>query len=633
MKKLYKKILIAAFALCNIYSCDYLNVSDELAGNLRSLDEIFDNVSYTRRWYANIFTSIPDYSGITAAAGSITGFKNPWAGMCDELTVGYGDAKLYNKTDKNAANMSFHRWGTCYKEIRQANIFLAHAKPIAANGTHVDVLTEEELTEMKANVRFMRAYYHYLLFEQYGAIPLVKDLILEREDNLDLPRNTIDEVISYLDEELTAVAKELPQKALHDDDQHNAWPTKGVALAVKAKMWVYAASKLFNGEYKEALAVTNIERQYLYQYIYNLYKKISLKKLNYDFEKKSKSAKEEFIKFADEEGNYELLNTGNPSQDIYDLFQTYNKEIIWATAATSWGGMTNDMFDRRCTPRSEQNGMGCIGVTQELVDDFYMKDGLPIQATSYLPQSTLYTTEGFDKYTETVKAGSKEVQVANNVSNRFLNREARFYNTVFFQNRRWHVTNNVTQFHKGSPNELSGTIYTHTGYMLYKRFNREVSMKSPGVQNKFRPSIIFRLADLYLLYAEAVNEIDPQDERVLTYLNKVRQRAGLSNIEELNPAIEGNQELQRLAIQRERRIELATEGQRYFDVRRWMIADQDGEGRQFGYVHGMNMNAAEDKFYEEVEASPIVFRRKMYLYPIPDDEMKKTELLVQNPGW
>ena len=619
MKKLYKKILIAAFALCNIYSCDYLNVSDELAGNLRSLDEIFDNVSYTRRWYANIFTSIPDYSGITAAAGSITGFKNPWAGMCDELTVGYGDAKLYNKTDKNAANMSFHRWGTCYKEIRQANIFLAHAKPIAANGTHVDVLTEEELTEM--NVRFMRAYYHYLLFEQYGAIPLVKDLILEREDNLDLPRNTIDEVISYLDEELTAVAKELPQKALHDDDQHNAWPTKGVALAVKAKMWVYAASKLFNGEYKEALAVTNLDGT-------RLFPDKDPNKWN-----KAVAALEEFIKFADEEGNYELLNTGNPSQDIYDLFQTYNKEIIWATAATSWGGMTNDMFDRRCTPRSEQNGMGCIGVTQELVDDFYMKDGLPVQATSYLPQSTLYTTEGFDKYTETVKAGSKEVQVANNVSNRFLNREARFYNTVFFQNRRWHVTNNVTQFHKGSPNELSGTIYTHTGYMLYKRFNREVSMKSPGVQNKFRPSIIFRLADLYLLYAEAVNEIDPQDERVLTYLNKVRQRAGLSNIEELNPAIEGNQELQRLAIQRERRIELATEGQRYFDVRRWMIADQDGEGRQFGYVHGMNMNAAEDKFYEEVEASPIVFRRKMYLYPIPDDEMKKTELLVQNPGW
>jgi len=621
IKKLYKKILIAAFALCNIYSCDYLNVSDELAGNLRSLDEVFDNVAYTKRWYANIFTSIPDYSGITAAVGNITGFKNPWAGMCDELTVGYGDAKLYNKTDKNASNMSFHRWDMCYKEIRQANIFLTYAKPIAANGTHVDVLTEEELAEMKANVRFMRAYYHYLLFEQYGAIPLIKDAILERDDNLDLPRNTIDEVINYLDEELTAVSHELPQKALHEDDQHNAWPTKGVALAVRAKMWVYAASKLFNGEYKEALSITNLDGTRLFPdkdpYKWN----------------KAVAALEDFIKFAEDEGNYELLNTGNPSQDIYDLFQTYNREIIWATAATSWGGMTNDMFDRRCTPRSEQNGMGCIGVTQELVDDFYMKDGLPVQPTSYLPQSPLYTTEGFDKYTETVKAGSKNIQVANNVSNRFLNREARFYNTVFFQNRRWHVTNNVTQFHKGSPNESSGTIYTHTGYMLYKRFNREVSMKSPGVQNKFRPSIIFRLADFYLLYAEAVNEVAPADERVLNYLNEVRRRAGLVDIEELNPSIAGNQELQRLAIQRERRIELATEGQRYFDVRRWMIADQDGEGRQFGYVHGMNMNAAEDKFYEEVEASPIVFRRKMYLYPIPDNEMKKSEQLVQNPGW
>ncbi|WP_455972091.1 RagB/SusD family nutrient uptake outer membrane protein [Bacteroides congonensis] len=621
IKKLYKKILIAAFTLCNIYSCDYLNVSDELAGNLRSLDEVFDNVSYTRRWYANIFTSIPDYSGITAAVGNITGFKNPWAGMCDELTVGYGDAKLYNKTDKNASNMGFHRWDVCYKEIRQANIFLTYAKPIAANGTHVDVLTEEELTEMRANVRFMRAYYHYLLFEQYGAIPLIKDAILERDDNLDLPRNTIDEVISYLDEELTAVARELPQKALHDDDQHNAWPTKGVALAVKAKMWMYAASKLFNGEYKEALSITNPDGTRLFP------------DKNPDKWNKAVDALEEFMRFAEEEGNYELLKTGNPSQDLYDLFQTYNREIIWATAATSWGGMTNDMFDRRCTPRSEQNGMGCIGVTQELVNDFYMNDGLPVQPTSYLPQSPLYTTEGFDKYTETVKAGSKEIQVANNVSNRFLNREARFYNTVFFQNRRWHVTNNVTQFHKGSPNELSGTIYTHTGYMLYKRFNREVSMKSPGVQSKFRPSIIFRLADLYLLYAEAVNEVAPQDERVLSYLNEVRRRAGLSDIEELNPDIKGNQELQRLAIQRERRIELATEGQRYFDVRRWMIADQDGEGRQFGYVHGMNMNAAEDKFYEEVEASPIVFRRKMYLYPIPDNEMKKSEQLVQNPGW
>lgn len=623
-KKLYRKVLIVAFTLCNLCSCNYLDVSDELAGNLQSLDEIFDNVAYTKRWYANIFTAIPDYSGIVAAEGNVTGFKNPWAGMCDELTVGYGDNKLYNKTEKNAANMGFHRWGNCYKQIRQANIFLANAKPIAANGTHVDILTEEELIEMKANVRFMRAYYHYLLFEQYGPIPLVKDAIYERDDDLDIPRSPIDEIIAYIDQELKEVSNELSQEALHEDDQHNAWPTKGVALAVRAKLWVYAASKLFNGEYKEALSITNPDGQRLFP--------------DKDPGKweKAVSALKDFMTFAEDENNYELLeNEENPSQALYDLFQTYNREIIWATAANTWGGMDGDAFDRRCTPRSEQNGMGCTGVTQELVDAFYMNDGYPVQETSFLKQSTLYTTEGTDTYKEkVVTSNNKKVSDAKNVSNRFMNREPRFYNTVFFQNRRWHVSNNVTQFHKGSPNELSGTIYTLTGYMLYKRFNREVNKKSPGVTSKFRPSIIFRLADFYLLYAEAVNEIDPNDARVLTYLNKVRHRAGLENIEILNPDIAGKQDLQRLAIQRERRIELATEGQRYFDVRRWMIADQEGEGRQYGYVHGMNMNGTEDKFLQEVEASPIVFRRKMYLYPIPDSEMKKSDgQLVQNPGW
>ena len=83
----------------------------------------------------------------------------------------------------------------------------------------------------------MRAYYHYLLFEQYGPIPLVKDAIYERDDDLDIPRSPIDEIIAYIDQELKEVSNELSQEALHEDDQHNAWATKGVALAVRAKLW------------------------------------------------------------------------------------------------------------------------------------------------------------------------------------------------------------------------------------------------------------------------------------------------------------------------------------------------------------------------------------------------------------
>mgnify|MGYP002225034030 FL=1 len=266
-----------------------------------------------------------------------------------------------------------------------------------------------------------------------------------------------------------------------------------------------------------------------------------------------------------------------------------------------------------------------------------MNDGLPIRGTTYLPASPQYTEEGMSTYTETnvdpIKGGKEYTPV--NVSNRFINREARFYNTVFFNGRQWPVTCNTIQFYNGGNAGQQNGQYTQTGYMLFKRFNRRISKTSPGVSSRYRPSIIFRLADFYLLYAEAANEVNPNDPVVLEYLNKVRHRAGLTTkIEELNPVIKGNKELQRAAIQRERQVELATEGQRYFDVRRWMIADKNGEGRQYGQVHGMNIRGQqgdETNFYNVVETQPIVFNRKMYLYPIPDSEIRKTNgNLIQN---
>ena len=550
--------------------------------------------------------------------------------MCDELVVGYGNSSKYNNSDRNAANMGFHRYGDCYKYIRQANIFLQKAHPIMTTGTQGDQLLEDELTQMKANVRFMRAFYHYLLFEQYGPIILVKDKIYNATEDQDVPRNTVDEVIEYIDSELTAVASELTQEPIFEDKDYRAWPTKGVALAVRAKLWLYAASPLLNGGYREALSVTNPDGTRLFP--------------DYDAGKweKALAACKDFIDYA-EAGRYELYkeykdDNGaviDPDKSVYNLFQKYTHEIIWATANNDWGGMNGDAFDRRIAPRCEKNGLGSTGVTQELVDAFYMKDGFPVSATAYLPQSTLYQEEGYGTYKDQNDNFSKKYTNVT-VSNRYLNREPRFYNTVFFNGRQWPVSCNQVLFYNGGNSGVQEGQATLTGYMLFKRFNRSVSLTNPGVASQFRPSIIFRLADFYLMYAEAANEVNPNDARVLKYLNLVRERAGLPDIETLNPAIRGNQELQRAAIQRERQIELATEGQRYFDVRRWMIADKNGEGRQNGYVHGMNVrgesNDKED-FNHIVEASQIVFNRKMYLYPMPDSEMRKTKNLVQNPGW
>lgn len=628
MKKQNSIYTLLIALLCFVSSCDYLGVSDQLAGGLQNTEQVFDNVSYTKRWYANVFAGIPDYSGINSV--NVGAFKNPWTGMCDELVVGYGNSSKYNNSDRNAANMGFHRYGDCYKYIRQANIFLQKAHPIMTTGPQGDQLLEDELTQMKANVRFMRAFYHYLLFEQYGPIILVKDKIYNATEDQDVPRNTVDEVIEYIDSELTAVASELTQEPIFEDKDYRAWPTKGVALAVRAKLWLYAASPLLNGGYREALSVTNPDGTRLFP--------------DYDAGKweKALAACKDFIDYA-EAGRYELYkeykdDNGaviDPDKSVYNLFQKYTHEIIWATANNDWGGMNGDAFDRRIAPRCEKNGLGSTGVTQELVDAFYMKDGFPVSATAYLPQSTLYQEEGYGTYKDQNDNFSKKYTNVT-VSNRYLNREPRFYNTVFFNGRQWPVSCNQVLFYNGGNSGVQEGQATLTGYMLFKRFNRSVSLTNPGVASQFRPSIIFRLADFYLMYAEAANEVNPNDARVLKYLNLVRERAGLPDIETLNPAIRGNQELQRAAIQRERQIELATEGQRYFDVRRWMIADKNGEGRQNGYVHGMNVrgesNDKED-FNRIVEASQIVFNRKMYLYPMPDSEMRKTKNLVQNPGW
>ena len=628
MKKQNSIYTLLIALLCFVSSCDYLGVSDQLAGGLQNTEQVFDNVSYTKRWYANVFAGIPDYSGINSV--NVGAFKNPWTGMCDELVVGYGNSSKYNNSDRNAANMGFHRYGDCYKYIRQANIFLQKAHPIMTTGTQGDQLLEDELTQMKANVRFMRAFYHYLLFKQYGPIILVKDKIYNATEDQDVPRNTVDEVIEYIDSELTAVASELTQEPIFEDKDYRAWPTKGVALAVRAKLWLYAASPLLNGGYREALSVTNPDGTRLFP--------------DYDAGKweKALAACKDFIDYA-EAGRYELYkeykdDNGaviDPDKSVYNLFQKYTHEIIWATANNDWGGMNGDAFDRRIAPRCEKNGLGSTGVTQELVDAFYMKDGFPVSATAYLPQSTLYQEEGYGTYKDQNDNFSKKYTNVT-VSNRYLNREPRFYNTVFFNGRQWPVSCNQVLFYNGGNSGVQEGQATLTGYMLFKRFNRSVSLTNPGVASQFRPSIIFRLADFYLMYAEAANEVNPNDARVLKYLNLVRERAGLPDIETLNPAIRGNQELQRAAIQRERQIELATEGQRYFDVRRWMIADKNGEGRQNGYVHGMNVrgesNDKED-FNRIVEASQIVFNRKMYLYPMPDSEMRKTKNLVQNPGW
>lgn len=614
MIKKYITIAAFAFTLINLSACkkNFLDVSSELASQL-SMEEIFSNATYSRQWHRNIFTGIVNSSGImlNAGSGNVTGLDNPWPAFTDELKNAQGALKSTTSTGYNSGNAPFTRWNL-YQQIRQANIFLENAVVVPNTGGS-DFIEEPELIKMKAQARFLRAYYYYLLFELYGPIPILDKSASPSSPELDYERNSVDEVVKFITDELTAVANLLDVQIT--DQNFLALPTKGTALALKAKVLVYAASPLYNGGYTEAMALANPSG-----------KKLFPVKDNTKWQK-ALDALEEFIQFSN--GKYELykVNTNgvyDVDKSLYELFMKYNNEIIWANPNELWGNVGGDGTQRRATPRNQGQGFAGIAVTQELVDDYFMNDGLSIT------ESPAYSETGFsvagEDPTNRTEAGTYRM---------WVKREPRFYQSVFYHGRKWHVTNQVVKFNKGNGNDNSAADFPWSGYLMYKRISKIVHNTGSNPKTDYHPSIIFRLAEFYLLYAEALNEVRPSDPKIIQYVDLIRERAGIPKLAVIKAGIIGNQELQRDAIRREMRVELAMEGQRYFDVRRWMIAENPvGKGGQGGQFFGMNMAATtEADFFKRTSYETRVFSKAMYLFPIPLAEVQKSKKLIQNPLW
>ena len=603
-----KRILFGTAVALSLASCSYLDVSDELGG-ISSFENIFNNVDRTKKWYGQIFVDRPDYSNVWGATNAM---GNAWTGYADEIYT--REHLKYGKySNWNSALSHNHRWSRLYASIRQANIFLEMAHPIdGEGGSDAQKITEEEMRVYKANARFMRAVYHYYLFEMYGPIPIVdKSYTL---DNLpDLERNSVTEVVNWLDAEFEACMQDMYQESYFDNDQMRGVPTKGAAMAYRAKLWVYAASPLFNGSWEYGSGLTNVDGKKLFPDVSSKDEKID----------KAVTCLKEFIEYA-EAGRYALVNTGNPSEDLYNLFQEYNREIIWATTTNSWGSLGAEQFDGHATPKGEYKGLNGIDMLQELVDDFYCSDGKPIRNESFMEASALYNETSWGKL-----PGSEY-----DVYGMYLNREPRFYNSVTFTGMKWPSSGKRVDFaYGGTSGAGTGDGEPNTGHMVYKRYYRKLGNGSGLVSSKYRPSIIFRLAEFYLLYAEMLNEqTKGQDSDILVYVNKVRQRAGIPNLEDCNPAIAGDYAKLRDAIRRESRIELCTEGQRYFDLCRWLLA-KDVLNKEMTKLDVYKTES--NGYYSRMTFNPRVFLDKNYLYPIPLDEIKRSThgVLVQNPGW
>ena len=272
MKILFKKILytlVLSVGLISVSSCaDYLDVSDEIADNL-SLEDVFENKGYVQKWHANIFNSICAYE-FMGGAGEENGFSGVWNLLSGEVTANGGSAYTTMINGFTADTAPFHRWSSIYAYIRQSMILLEHIKPVGDPNSLSDTyLSSVQVERMKMEAKFFIAYNYLSLFELYGPVPIIKEIADPNDPNFtDYPRASVDEMVAYIDglfgevinsdaiPETTFASGGASENRDHSDHNNAKYalseavrPTKAAALALRARLWVYAASPLFNGGY------------------------------------------------------------------------------------------------------------------------------------------------------------------------------------------------------------------------------------------------------------------------------------------------------------------------------------------------------------------------------------------------
>lgn len=325
------QFLIVLFSFFGLSSCtDYLSVEDGFSAS-DSKDYILTDPGQSRRFQRSIYLTMPNYSDYASAASG--GLGNPWASMSDELSNNAnGTLQNIGVQGYTSFSAASHRWQALYRTIRTASIYIRDAKIIGKVGDP-DYVSEAELKSLKAECYFMRAYSYYLLLEQYGPVPVLEDIASASDPNSDYERNSVDEVVAAIEKDLAIAITDLdPTRtsttvASGFEESRLAIPTVGVALAVRAKLLVLVASPLYNGGYAEGMALTNHDGKKLFPQNYDAGKWV-----------KAKDALKDLLTYADA-GNYQLYKSASndPNLNIYELFQKYNKEIIWGTPYKAGG--------------------------------------------------------------------------------------------------------------------------------------------------------------------------------------------------------------------------------------------------------------------------------------------------------
>jgi len=640
MKKIIVSISIALAAIFGATSCnDYLDIVPEGTPNM---DNAFSNRINSLKFLYTCYSYLPTWDqggSIGFLAGDEHWLMPKGTGFIDQrISI---NAWEIGRGEQNSNSPYQNFWdgengGTnLWIAIRDCNIFLENIHKPAD-------LDNYERNRWIAEVKFLKAYYHFYLFMLYGPIPIMDTNISidATQDEVRRYRDPVDDVVQYISNLLDECVEDLPLQ-ITDEGEELGRITQPIAKAVKAQLWLLAASPLFNGN-TDYINVKDNQDRYLFP-------------REEDSQKweKAATAALEAIECAEKAGHdlyyFTLpINTiSDATRKLLDIGEAvtdkWNTEIIWGSTRNVNGLQTVAMA--KTTKGSNYNARSVLGPTLTVAEQFYSSNGVPLNEDN----SDFWTTNYQNRYEVTTipDEGNNKyyLEIGQETAYLHLNREPRFYASLSFDHGTWYGSGYANDepsslaYYRFCAKEISGRQtsedHSYTGYL-----NKKVcSYRNSLTNNAFSPYRyafpIIRLADLYLMYAEALNEtMTTPSEDVYKYVDLVRTRAGLAGVREAwqnyskYPTKPSTQSGMREIIRMERLNELAGEGKRFWDLRRWK--EELPREVKGWYIQG---ESAQD-FYK---VTTIYLRSKYsykdFLWPLKVSTILKDPNLVQNPGW
>lgn len=601
MKAMINSLIFLILLMTGI-SCkkDFL---DKAPDDDLTIEQVFANRDYASNFLTNVYAQLPQEAIWPDNA------QNPYHGAADELKQYYPNSFCNSMTSGawDANSTVINPWARNYGGLRKANIFIEHIDKVPLDQLYTSAMRDRQ----KGEAIFLRAFFHFLLVRVYGPVPIADSTLTLDADFKALRRQPLETCVAYIVSQCDQAAALLPAR-ITEGTEYGRVP-KSAALALKARVLLYLASPLFNGN-PDYINFKDNEGTRLFP----------------DYQASRWQVAADAAKNCidqTESAGYALYTAAgnNPVKNYQELFYiNNNKEVFFANNEGNYDGL--DVYSE---PLS-LSGFTLNAPTQDIVDQYEMANGLrPITGYTADHSPIINPLSGYKETGFSDVAGPDNLYVAG-TSNMYVNREPRFYASINYSGAVWKTRTGGLEFwFKGADGKQAagGGNYAATGYLL-KKLSDPNFVWRPVEKTTLRTWIYFRLGEQYLNYAEALNEAQGPVADVYKYINLIRARAGLPGL----PAGLSKDEM-RERVHHERQIELAFESHRYFDNHRWKMSETIDNTNIYGMSIFEGQSKTDPAFFKRAVVERRIFQKKHYLWPMLKTETDKNPNLVQNPGW